>query len=57
MLWIGGGPRSTVGVTMEEEGVAAEVAHCVCVIFFSVPTIDRYHTYLWPGRMLLLAEY
>ena len=48
MLWIGGGPRSTVGVTMEEEGVAAEVAHCVCVIFFSVPTIDRYISLAWP---------
>ena len=29
--WIGGGPRSTVGIAMEEEGVVVEVAHCVCV--------------------------
>ena len=29
--WIGGGPRSTVGIAMEEEGVVVEVAHCFCV--------------------------
>ena len=32
----GGGPRSAVGVAMEEEGVVVEVARCVCLIFFGV---------------------
>ena len=29
--WIGGGPRSTIGIAREEEGVVVEVARCVCV--------------------------
>ena len=41
MSWIGGSPRSAVGVAMEEEGVVVEVA-CVFCHFFSVHTIDRY---------------
>jgi hypothetical protein len=29
--WIGGGPRSAIGIAMEEEGVVVEVACCVYV--------------------------
>ena len=35
--WIGGGPRSTVGIAMEEEGVVVEVA----VVFVSCLSVLR----------------
>ena len=40
MSWIGGSPRSAVGVAMEEEGVV--VGGLLFCLFFSVHTIDRY---------------
>ena len=48
--WIGGGPRSTVGIAMEEEGVVVEVARCVCVCLSGlacsyVPTYISYRSY------------
>ena len=40
--WIGGGPRSTVGIAMEEEGVVVEVA----IVFVSVCRVWHVHMYL-----------
>ena len=40
--WIGGGPRSTVGIAMEEEGVVVEVA----IVFVSVCRVWHVHIYL-----------